>query len=120
MRADQALAAAANGEARYAIDEAEELLRETLADGPVPAKQIEEAARAHDISKRTLARAKRPSASYPKRPASKAAGQCAFRQTGPEPAQPGRPGELLDAVLATQPKGQKRPRRIGGAGSGAN
>jgi hypothetical protein len=59
ITANQALAAEAAGpDQRTAKDEAEEFLRDILADGPVPAKDVQEAARNHLISTATLRRAK--------------------------------------------------------------
>jgi putative DNA primase/helicase len=57
--ADQAIAAnAASMRHGGALKEAKEFLREYLANGPVDAIEVKEAAEAHDISERTLKRAK--------------------------------------------------------------
>ena len=61
MTADQAIVAAAKHakEGRRSLKDAIEFLRELLADGPVGATDVEEAATEEGISKRTLARAKK-------------------------------------------------------------
>jgi putative DNA primase/helicase len=58
--ADEAIAASVLGaeQEASALDEACTLLRDQLASGPVPARDIEECARAHMISRRTLMRAR--------------------------------------------------------------
>ena len=60
VTADQAIVAAAKHakEGRRSLEDAVEFLRELLADGPVDAKDVAEAARKEGISKRTLDRAK--------------------------------------------------------------
>jgi len=59
ITANQALAAEAAGtEHQSAQAEAEEFLRDILTDGPVPAKDVQEAARASLITNATLRRAK--------------------------------------------------------------
>jgi putative DNA primase/helicase len=56
--ANEALALA-NERKGTAVREAEEFLREYLADGPMPAEKVEAAAEENDISKRTLKRARK-------------------------------------------------------------
>jgi len=51
--------AADDGEARSALKDAEDFLREVLADGLVEAKQVESDAEKQDISPRTLRRARK-------------------------------------------------------------
>jgi hypothetical protein len=59
ITADQAVAAeAAGSDQRSAVAEAEEFLQDILASGPVPAKDVQEAARASLITNATLRRAK--------------------------------------------------------------
>ena len=57
--AEALLAPRATGEGgKLAVDEAKEFLRELLADGPVPAKEVENAYRAAGFSRSTIFRAK--------------------------------------------------------------
>ena len=60
VTADQAIAAASGALKDGApLNEAKEFLRELLADGPVSAKEGEEAAKANGITRRTLERARK-------------------------------------------------------------
>lgn len=57
--ADEAMQAETSPTSTSAVDEAAEWLRETLADGPIPASEILDRAEAEGFSTRTLKRAKR-------------------------------------------------------------
>ena len=90
ISADEALAAAANGEPRRARDDAVDFLSDQLASGPLPMKEILEAAAAHSISKATLQRAKKTLGIVPRKSSLK--GGWTWRlpedaQTRPEDAQ---------------------------------
>lgn len=57
LKANDLLALPATSEERSALEEAEEFLRNALADGPQPSKEIQEQAKANGISPATLRRA---------------------------------------------------------------
>jgi len=60
MTADQAMAAAAQAlKDGGALQDAKEFLREVLANEPVAANEVEEAAKANGISERTLRRGRK-------------------------------------------------------------
>lgn len=59
LNAEALLSAPTDPEERSVLQEAKDLLREVLSEGPVPASEVKQEARSADISERTLKSAKR-------------------------------------------------------------